>query len=380
MNLKSRILSVVVALCLSHGVSANQIDQLEKELSQLKAQINALADSIETTDESKSTHGVSIGGYGELHFNQKVGSNNKIDFHRFVLFFGKEFNSRTRFYSEFEIEHVIASKDDEGEVELEQAYIEYDINQILQAKVGLFLVPVGITNETHEPDSFYGVERNNVEKNIIPATWWEGGVSVTLKPVDGITVDLAVHSGLNIDTSSMKYKIRDGRQKVSNAVANSAAYTTRVKYTAIPGLELAAALQYQSDITQSRSASDSKVDAILSTVHAIYTVKGLTVKGLYSQWNINQKIVAQSTIAGSDKQEGYFIEPSYRYDDLGVYARHSAWDNQAGSNANDSLTKRNEVGFNYWLADTVTLKADVYRSEVAGVTSKGLDLGMGYSF
>ena len=44
-------------------------------------------------------------------------------------------------------------------------------------KAGLFLIPVGILNQTHEPDTFYGVERNNVEKNIIPTTCGEGGLA-----------------------------------------------------------------------------------------------------------------------------------------------------------------------------------------------------------
>lgn len=44
--------------------------------------------------------------------------------------------------------------------------------------------------------------------------------------------------------------MRSGRQKVANANAENLAYTARIKYTAINGLELAATLQYQTDITQ----------------------------------------------------------------------------------------------------------------------------------
>ena len=41
------------------------------------------------------------------------------------------------------------------------------------------LVPVGFLNEVHEPPTFYGVERNPVEKNVIPTTWWEGGIGIS---------------------------------------------------------------------------------------------------------------------------------------------------------------------------------------------------------
>ena len=57
-------------------------------------------------------------------------------------------------------------------------------------------MPVGILNETHEPPTFYGVERNNVEKNIVPSTWWEGGAMVQHEVMDGLGLDLAVTSGL----------------------------------------------------------------------------------------------------------------------------------------------------------------------------------------
>jgi len=141
------------------------------------------------------------------------------------------------FFSEFELEHSLSGDGKPGEVELEQAYVEVDINEGLSSKVGLFLIPVGIINETHEPPTFYGVERNGVEKNIIPATWWEAGLSFNYKPVGGVSLDGAVTSGLEVGDD---FKIRNGRQKVAKATAENLAYTGRVKYTAITGLELAA--------------------------------------------------------------------------------------------------------------------------------------------
>ena len=100
----------------------------------------------------------------------------ELDLHRFVLFFGHQFTNDVRFFSELEVEHNVAGEGKNGEVEIEQAYIEWDYTDNHALKSGVFLVPVGILNETHEPDTFYGVERNAVEKDIIPSTWWEGGV------------------------------------------------------------------------------------------------------------------------------------------------------------------------------------------------------------
>ena len=58
------------------------------------------------------------------------------------------------------------------------------------ARTGLFLLPIGILNETHEPDTFYGVERNDVESIIIPSTWWEAGAGLNSRFANGLSWDL----------------------------------------------------------------------------------------------------------------------------------------------------------------------------------------------
>ena len=179
-----------------------RMNALETENQALKGQLKTTEQKVEATSEqiekvaSKPASGMAswaektrIGGYGELHYNNLDGEGgaadkDEIDFHRFVLFLGHTFNERTRFFSELEVEHALVKDKTSGsagggEVELEQAYIEYDLNENHRAKAGLFLVPVGILNETHEPPSFYGVERNPIEKDIIPATWWAGGAALS---------------------------------------------------------------------------------------------------------------------------------------------------------------------------------------------------------
>ncbi|CAN0513053.1 unnamed protein product, partial [Phaeothamnion confervicola] len=156
---------------------------------------------------------------------------------------------RIRLQTELELEHSIAGEGKPGEIELEQAYLEFDVTDRAKVKTGLFLLPIGILNETHEPNTFFGVERNIVETNVIPTTWWEGGVATSYDFGGGFSADLAAHSGLKVDPAT--FTIRSGRQKVGNATAKDAAYTGRVKWTGMPGVELALSAQYQNDITQS---------------------------------------------------------------------------------------------------------------------------------
>ena len=155
--------------------------------------------------------------------------------------------------------------DQDGEIELEQAFIRMDWTEQFSTDVGVFLMPVGILNETHEPNTFYGVERNNVEKYILPGTWWEGGIKGSYRTETGFAFDGSITSGLDAEDGY----IRGGRQKVSEAINDEAALAGRVKYTGIAGLEIAASVLYQDDLDQSKGGKD--YSGLLSTAHIQYT-------------------------------------------------------------------------------------------------------------
>ena len=285
-----------------------------------------------------------------------------------------------RFYSELELEHAFikdntGGKGSPGEVELEQAYVEFDLNQALSAKGGLFLVPVGIINETHEPPTFYGVERNNVEKNIIPATWWEGGAAATAALGAGFKADLAYHSGLKVGSD---FKIRDGRQKVASAQANDPAYTGRIKWTGIPGFEWALSVVHQQDIGQGLVANLGRANLYES--HVVVNRGPFGVRALYAQWDLAG---AAPAAVGADKQYGYYVEPSLRFNkQWGVFTRYSKWDTQAHDTI-DSDMRQIDVGVNYWPHPQVVIKADIQnqKAPLASVNEyDGFNLGVGYMF
>lgn len=358
-----------------------EIEALKASASQQEERLNMTADALGNTAASKTT----LGGYGELHYNDLNGENgaddkNAIDFHRFVLFVGHQFDEKTRFFSEVEIEHSLAGDGKPGEVELEQAYVERDLNDQHKAKAGLFLMPVGLLNETHEPETFYGVERNNVEKNIVPSTWWEAGLAFNGQFADGFSYDVALTSGLNIKVTDGKYKIRDGRQKVAKAKADDLAFTTRIKYTGVKGLEVALTAQRQNDVTQS-VLSDDKIAATLIETHVAYQVNGFGLRALYAKWDLDEKM--NDYAAGAAEQSGWYIEPSYRIDEnWGVFTRVSEWDNQADDN-NETAIQQYDVGFNYWVHPQVVLKFDYQdqrHESDNGPEQDGFNLGVGFSF
>jgi hypothetical protein len=325
-----------------------------------------------------------LGGYGELHYNG--GDADEINFHRFVLFASHDFTDQLRMQSELEVEHVIAGEGLNGEVELEQAFLEYDYTEGHRGRAGLFLLPVGILNETHEPPTFFGVERNPVEKNIIPTTWWEGGVGASGVLGSGFSYDVAVHSGLATPTSgSSAYKIRNGRQKVSKAKATDPAVTGRLKWTGAPGIELAVTGQYQDDITQ--NAQGLGTAATLIEAHADIRRGPWGLRALAARWDLDDGPPLTGPGAfGRDVQYGWYIEPSYRFDaefsEIGLFTRYSGYDNEAGDST-DSKIGQFDIGTNVWLHPQVVLKVDgqfEFRPPGGSDEDNRINLGIGYQF
>lgn len=222
-----------------------EVNALKAQLAEEKEERKADKSNIEATvaakaDDDKTT----VGGYGEItyaNFKDSDAHPAKADLRRFVLFFGHQFSDKWSFKSELEIAHAVASKEDNGEVELEQAYLDYKHSDAARMKAGLFLIPLGFLNENHEPTAYYGVFRNQIETRIIPTTWREGGVGFYGQTDSGLRYDVGVVTGINagkIDDPAKGF--RSGRQHLQIATAEDLSVYGSLKYTGKPGLLLAA--------------------------------------------------------------------------------------------------------------------------------------------
>ena len=376
---KKRLIASAVTFAITTTIAQPTMAVTDEEFKDLQEQFNQLADQVEQNSESSSNSDTSVGGYGELHYNNwsngEGETKKEIDFHRFVLFFNHQFNDKIRFFSELELEHGTindtADGSSPGSVAVEQAYVQFDLGENTQANAGILLVPVGLINETHEPPTFYGVERNPISKYIMPTTWREGGAGISGNYASGFSYDLLIHSGLDGGTN-----IRGGRQKVAEAKANNLASTARIKYTGISGLEIAGTLQYQDDMTQ--DSSDDIGNATLLQGQIRWNISKVTLTALYGQWNIDVANTASAADKEKDVQKGGYLEASYRLTSAwGIFARQNQWDN---GGAGDTEKSQTDLGVNYWPHEDVVIKADYQiQNKVAG-NFDGFNLGVGYQF
>src|SRR3954470_3773778 len=85
--------------------------------------------------------GSGLSGYMELHYNKLEPQDAILDFHRFVLLMSHSFSPRIRFVGELEVEHaIVAGLEDGGELELEQAYLDFLLSRAFNLRAGMMLV------------------------------------------------------------------------------------------------------------------------------------------------------------------------------------------------------------------------------------------------
>lgn len=369
------------------------ITTLQAQVGETNQKVEAAGEMLDAVSSDGGDSRLHWGGYGELHYN--AGDTQEIDVHRFVLFTEYEFNDKLRLQSEFELEHALAGEGQPGEVELEQAFIEWDVAPSRNLFAGLHLVPVGLLNETHEPPAFFGVERDRIHSQIIPTTWWEAGVGSRGEVGEGLGYDFFVHSGLQTPvTGSNAYAIRSGRQKAAEGVATDPAVTGRIRWNGMPGVNLSAALQYQNDVTQGTNDQDvagSQLDitAWLYNVNADVLINGWGLRAMYALWDLDSGTTGTGPASfGKEEQWGYLIEPSYRFSvpgangkgTFGIFVRHSKFDSTAGDNT-DSEEQSFTVGANYWIHPAVVLKMDFDQVSLQeGTGSDRLNVGLGWQF
>jgi Phosphate-selective porin O and P len=398
---KSR-LSLAIAMALFAGnVAAATI---EEKIELLQQEIEALKDQVESKQAGNKAGGAqslmqntTVGGYGELHYNNFQGGakeKDEIDFHRFVLFFGHRFNDWISLKSELELEH--SNTENGGAVELEQAYLDFNFSDKLNAKAGLFLMPLGFINETHEPPTFFGVERNFVETRIIPSTWWEAGAALYGEFAPG----WKYQAGLTSSLDGSKFEdfatkgIREGRRNVSEAPAEHIAFAGRLDYSGQPGLTAGVSLFTGKTGQDNDALNGADARLTLWDAHVRYNKDKFDLRALYAQGHLSDAADLNATfgLEAAERFYGYYIEAAYHIwqqgeQDFAPFIRYEKWDTQAalptgtvrGEGSNNHVIT---LGANYWPHPQVVIKADYqdFDKDDGDKGDKRLNLGLGYMF
>ena len=368
----------------------------------LLAPATAAAQTPQTTSTpTTAERTTAISGYMDFHFNKNEFEDGRLDFHRFVLLITHRFSDRIRFVSELELEHaLVEGLEEAGELELEQAYLDFLLSRGFNLRAGMMLVPVGIINERHEPPVYYGVERPFVDTVIVPTTWFEVGAGVHGEVGRGWRYRAYVMSPLNAREFTAEEGLRGGVQKGSDTNIGRPAVTGRVEYVGFRGLTAGASFWTGRSGFEFRPRFE--VPVTLGEADVRYSRDRLELRAQFAQVAIKNAGLlndAMGRAVGVDPNvasalRGFYTEAGYRvisgasFGDVGLFARYENFDTQFKMPAEylplrefdrDGLV----FGATYWPDADIALKADYawMRSRNSTIiTPNSLNIGLGWWF
>ncbi|MDC0478835.1 hypothetical protein OAN35_01340 [Flavobacteriaceae bacterium] len=372
----------------------NVADSLETSMNQNLLQINGYQRILQNLEAIPN--GMTLGGYAEVLYNQPESVNGEIDVQRLILLFGYKFDDRTQFVTELEFEHV-------KEVYIEQAFVNYSVNNSLNVRAGLMLVPMGIINEYHEPTTFNGVERPSMDNKLVPTTWREIGIGVSGRS-DAMSMRYQAyifngflsHNG-TAGLVQGSNGLRSGRQKGAESVFRTPNLSMKLDFYGINGLRLG--LSGYFGRTQAANevfdTSGSTVGLSMIGFDARYNLRKFTARCQYITSSIKDvfeynQLTAKDLGSG---MSGYYIEGAYNLlpirnrQRLFAFVRYENFDTHASVPSNtdrNAAYHRKEIttGLSYHLAPGAVFKMD-YQSKSTGLDddAKGqINAGVGVWF
>jgi len=353
---------------------------------------------------------LTIGGYAQIDYNQPISSstinNGTLDVHRLVMLFGYKFNKKTQFITEIEFEHV-------KEVFVEQAFLSHKLAKNMSLNAGLLLIPMGIINEYHEPTTFNGVERPNLDKFIVPTTWREIGIglsgrvpNLSLKYQAYLVNGLASYNGNALLNG--KNAFRGGRQKGAEGFLSAPNFSGKVEYYGFGNFKFG--LSTYLGKTQSTLFDGVARDDEFAIAQADSSVVGLYMVGLDFRFNkggfqargqLNYGSVSNSNsynqFTGSDlgsSISGYYLESGYNLlhslekinDQLIAFIRFEQYNTHQSTGTieqNDAFNRQEiTTGLTWKMSPGTALKADYqwFNNSSSDNAIHQINLGVGIWF
>lgn len=394
---------------------SKQVEALQAELQKLKAQNEALAaqqeqqaaQAAKPADSTQARNTPSLWGYGEIAYTRPIHDPDatSADLARAVVGVGYRFDERTRFNSEFEIEHAVASADDAGEVEVEQFYIDRRLGQQIGVKAGLFLMPAGYINQSHEPNRYFGVYRNFIETLIIPSTWREGGAALYGSTSSGLSWEGGVTTSVNLANWDFfaeqpialddQAPLQATHQELMNASAAHLQQYVALNWNGLPGYNLGASVYTGKANPATAGLTAPRVT--LWEAHTRWTPGDFDISALYARGSIGDTGAANGLYPGTlnpipSSFYGYFTQAAYtlwrqQEQRLVPFAR---WERFNLGKDYENLVSTSSVGpkqtetvwtfgASYYLTPQVVVKADYQMFDVDDAMDRW-NLGLGLSF
>lgn len=406
-----------------------QIQQQSAQVQQQAAQVQQQAQAVEQVQQTAQTAAAkvesswaastTVSAYGEIGYSHptKSAADTNTDVQRAVIGIQHRFDDKTKMVAEWEWEHAITSSDDAGESEVEQLWLEREFQNGLRGRAGLFLMPVGLINQNHEPTAYYGVYRPDVDTKIIPSTWREVGLGLSGDISNGLTWDVAVTTAPNLshwEADSTEGRDRGPLQSIHGegqfAAARDVGIVGALNWRGIPGLLVGGSIVYDSIGQHQKDFLGNDSRLLMLDVHARYQIAGWDFAGEFIRATISNTEQLNASFAASEIANptlvphlfyGGYVQAAYNvwhHDDytLSPFVRYEVLNTAAGfgdlSAAQGGIKQPDEkiwtIGASLRIGEGIVLKAD-YRDYKQHKQPDAVDhftlgnsfnLGVGFAF
>lgn len=188
---------------------------------------------------------VSVGGYVDMEYHDFEDTESTFRQHRWIINIGAQPHEQIRFNSELEIEYGgpdTAASD--GEVKVEQAYVDFLMEDWVNLRAGAVLAPFGRYNLYHDSDLQDLTDRPLLARDIVPTTWTEAGYGFfgEFDPIIGDYEDLLINYELyavnGLDAGFSDTGLRGARNSLKTDNNDNKAIVGRVGFSPFIGQEI----------------------------------------------------------------------------------------------------------------------------------------------
>lgn len=404
----------------AQAVAAQQEQaQVRQDAQAVQATQQAVAAATESSQRAGWAASTTVSSYGEIGYSRptKDVSGSNADVQRAVIGMAHRFDDKTRMVAEWEWEHAITSSDDSGESEVEQLWVEHEFGGGAKGRAGLFLMPVGLLNQNHEPTAYYGVYRPDTDTKIIPSTWREVGLGLNADVASGVNLDLALTTAPNLshwDASSTEGRDRGPLQAIHGegqfASARTFGGVAALNWRGVPGLWLGGSTYYGNIGQGQPGFAGNGAKLWLLEGHGRYQAGNLDLAGEVVRGTINGATALNQSFNDTAipsptmvphlfwggygqaaytvlRRGDYTLTPFVRYEMLNTAAGFGSLPASAGG-VKQPAERIVTLGASLFIGEGVVLKADYrwYRQHKLPdldehfTLGDSLNLGVGYSF
>jgi hypothetical protein len=266
-----------------------------------------------------------VGGYVDVMYNnlsrQNLDNPSRHSFgqQRLVPFIYADITDHIKFATELEFERGgTNSAQGDGSMTIEFAQIDYLVNEAINTRAGILLMPVGKFNLLHDSPLNDLVDRPMVSRIVIPSTWFEAGAGIygTLYPSSQSKLDYEVYAVNGVSQTAggiTDAGVRSARGSVSRDRDDNKAVVGRAAFSPMLGIEVAGSGYH--------GAYKPSAGAVGTGRISIFALDWTLQRGPFeiigeSAWsrisNNNATGVAGSGI-GPAGMQGYYIQGNYHF-------------------------------------------------------------------